>query len=243
MSGRFDKPTRRPDPLMSALWWVLIGLALVFFVAFYTQYADAVETKGIGIDTSKKCKTMLANNYTTSCPSIEEILTLFPDTSPQVQIGGFDYIDGIVNRSPSNYSIDSWPKYMRVLEDTKGIWIDPPAGARPYLQMITIESNFDDFPIKGSYTMSNNTISMGTQRHVNLGCNDVIISADHWIFLTGDTMIYLQNDCQPEFTNFDNIKKFYFEKSYQDITTSYKYKLEKWIAETKVRCLGLCFEY
>lgn len=218
-------------------------LGMILFSAVGIIPADAEKNRDIGIDTSKKCKLMIENNLDTTCPTVEQILALFPDTSPKEQMGGFKIIDGMLQREPTKYGIESYSKYMRGLPEKDRMWINPPGEVRPYLTMITIESNFVDYPIPQSYSMSNGTLSMGTKRYVNFGCTEIILNAKDWIFLTGDSIILAQNNCDPNFTNFDHIKKFYFEKSFQDITTSYKYKLDKWIAESKVRCLTICKEY
>ena len=216
-----------------------IVIVLLLAIILPIGYANA----DIGIDISNKCKTMIKNNLDTTCPTIQQILALFPDTSPSHQVGDFEVIDGMLLRGEPQYNIENMRKFVRALGDDNRIWINPPGGARSNLQMIIIESNFEDYPIKGSYKMENNTISMGTQRYVNFGCTEALINSDDWIFLTGDTIIHMQNDCTPESTNFDHIKKFYFEKSFQDIRTSYKYILEKWIEESKIKCLTICKEY
>lgn len=225
---------------MSLCNYTIPALAVVIFLGIISE---AHASPDIGIAISKKCLIMLQNNHTTTCPSIDSILTVFPDTSPDV-MGKFVIIDGITQRDQTPYDIENLRQYFRSIGSDGRTWIDPPAEVRPLLKMINIESNFDDYPLKGtSYVMPNYTISRGTERYVNYGCTESIIDSDNWLFLVGDTINFMTHNCDKKYTNFDHIKKTYYEKSYQDIRTTYKYKLETWIAETKIRCQGLCFEY
>lgn len=214
---------------------IIVGIIISLAGIADEAYSD------IGIDISTKCKLMIQNNIDSSCPTLEQVMAVFPDTSPTEQTGDFEVVNGVMKRGPSQYDIKNTHTYFRALGDKDRVWIDPPAGIRSSIQMITIESNFEDYPIKGSYSMSNNTIVRGTERHVNFGCTDAIINAANWLFLTGDTVRYLQSGCT--ITNFDHIKKTYMEPTYQDIRTSYKYILEKWIEESKAKCLTICKEY
>lgn len=224
------------------IWHLFLLLVPVLLIMPIIEI-NAAENYDVGISISKKCKMMLQNNYTTTCPTIDQILAVFPDTSPKV-MGKFIVIDGITQRESTNYSIKNPKQYFRSIGNDGRVWIDPPAGIQSSIKMINIESNFDDYPIKGSsYSMSNNTISRGTERHVNYGCSEAMIDSDNWIFLAGDTINYMTHGCDEEYTNFNHIKKTYYEKSYQDIRTSYKYILEKWIESSKIKCLNICKEY
>lgn len=81
--------------------------------------------------------------------------------------------------------------------------------------------------------MSNYEIEFGKDRWINPNCTSATITAENWLYLTGDTLRYLQHKCDPQYTNFDHIVKHRFEKSYQDLATSGKYKLEQFIKESK----------
>lgn len=212
-------------------WYLLLVLLLPFpFV-----YADRI-VDDYGIELSKKCLVMIKNNITSDCPTYEQILELFPDTSPRHIMGDFEIKDGMVQRGNMQASINNCWHFVNAQAWTvsKTLWIDPPGCVRPFIKMITIESNFHEYPLeKITSQVTNNTIVMGNERYVNFGCTESIINAEQWIFLTGDTLNYLNHQCDPEFTSFDHIKKFYFEKSYQDIATSSKYKLDEFFKEAK----------
>lgn len=209
--------------------------SLVLIGSFGIAHAD------IGIDISTKCKVMLKNNIDSNCPSLEQIMAVFPDTSPKHQVGGFEIIDGILQRGQPPYKIDNMASYFRSIGMDDRIWIDPPAEIRNNIKMITIESNFVDYPVAGSFIKENNTIVRGTERYVDSGCKDAMINAGNWLFLLGDTINYIRSGCT--ITHFDHIKKIYQEPSFQDITTSYKYKLDEWLKKAKIECLTICREY
>jgi len=209
-----------------SLWYLL----LIVLVVIVIPQADARTVNDIGIVLSKKCVILIQNNINEHCPTNEQLLALFPDTSPRDQIGGFDYINGIFQREPIPTGIQLCRNYLHGLTDEFRLWIDPPGCISPYLKLITIESNFNDYPIKSlSYDMTNNTITMGNQRYVNFGCTQSIINAGDWIFLTGDTIQYMNHNCNPAFTNFDSLKKYSFAKPYHDIATSSKYKQAEFV--------------
>lgn len=215
-------------------------LFLVVVTCIITGSIIAVDAVRIvddyGIVTSKKCQIMIKNNITSDCPTNEQLLELFPDTSPRQYVGDFKIIDNIVQREPMKVRIDNCWHFLNSLAWTqsKTVWIDPPGCMQPYMKMITIESNFNQYPIIGiTQQVTNNTILMGNERYVNSGCTESIINAKDWIFLTGDTLRFLNHGCDPAFTSFDHIKKFTFEKSNQDIVTSNKYKLDEFFKNAK----------
>lgn len=212
-------------------------ILLLVFVAIAIPAVDAIRiVDDYGIMTSKKCQIMIKNNLTSDCPTTEQILELFPDTSPRHHVGDFKIINNIVQREPMISNIDNCWHYVSALAWTqsKTLWIDPPGCIIPFIKMITIESNFHEYPIDGvTSQVTNNTIIMGNERYVNLGCTESIINAADWPLLAGDTLQYMNHGCDPAFTNFDHIKKFYFEKSNQDISTSNKYKLDEFFKSAK----------
>lgn len=213
-------------------------LILLLLVPLFVVSANAERiVDDYGITTSKKCQIMIKNNITSDCPTYEQILELFPDTSPRQYIGDFKIIDGLVQREPMNVKIDNCWHYLNSLSWTqsKTIWVDPPGCVQPFIKMITIESNFNEYPLDKNLSnqMSNYTILMGTERYVNSGCTESIINAADWPFLTGDTLQLMNHNCDPSFTSFDHIKKLYFEKSNQDISTSNKHKLDEFFKSAK----------
>lgn len=221
---------------------VLISAMLLLMIYPSTNAEARNNSLDIGIALSKQCITMIKNNFTNNCPGYDEILSIIPDTSNPKYSGGFEYVDGFYERA----EITEWKgNQLRYYEfDDPIVWIDPPGEIRRLIKMITIENTLPDYLIRGvSFRMENNTITMGHERFVSSGCYTSSIAGQNWLFLLGDTLHYMNNDCDPEFTQFNSTKIYYQEKSYQDIATSYKYQFDKWIAESKINCLTICKEY
>ena len=216
----------------------LTPLVLIMLFALPDQ-ADAQKNLDVGITLSKTCQTMLKNNFETNCPSYEEIEALFPDTSNQDISGKLTYVDGFYSRDFTNYKNHyNWYSYSGAVT-----WIDPPGDIVGRIATITIESSLPEYKVKESQSLINNTLIVGHSRYVDDMCYRASITAEDWILLTGDTLQYLQKDCNPEFTNYNHLKSKTFEYTYHDITTSYKYQLDSWIEQVKKDCLGLCKEY
>jgi hypothetical protein len=206
---------------------------VLFIGAGLPAFAD------LGISLSNTCLTMLKNNVSSNCPTYEEILTLYPDTSNRMISGDFDYSEGILQRQNSKYN-DHFQFYRYDNVPTR--WIDPPADVIEKIPMIRITSS--DFTYKiPSQVITNNTLLIGQSRYISNNCDEAIITADNWLFLLGDTVQYMDHKCDPAFTNFDEIKIKTWEKTKHDITTSYKYKLDTWIKESLKKCKNKCFTY
>lgn len=192
-----------------------------------------------GINLSNTCLTMLKNNVSTDCPNYEQILTLFPDTSNQKISGHFIYKEGILQRQEPQYE-HHFKNYDYDNIDT--LWIDPPGDVLEKVNLITITSN--DFTYKIPNQIINNfTLLIGQGRYISPNCDKATITAKNWLFLLGDTMKTMKENCSKGSSNFDEIKILSWEKTKHDITTSYKWKLEQWIKESLIKCKGLCFEY
>jgi len=192
-----------------------------------------------GIVLSNSCLTMLKNNITTNCPTYEQILTVFPDTSNRRMSGDFNNIEGILQRAEPQYE-NHYDQYR--YDALNLMWIDPPGDVLDKISLITIAPDDFTYKIKGQ-VMTNNTLLVGDSRYINSKCHDATISAKLWLFLLGDTIQLMNHNCDRNHTNFEEVKKRIYGKTEHDITTSYKYKLDKWIAESKIRCKQKCFEY
>ena len=203
-----------------------------------TAYAD---TDSFGIVLSQGCRTMIKNNITTDCPTYEEIMILYPDTSNKKILGDFGYKNGIYQRLTSDFkNAEGYYKY-----GYEGLmFIDPPAKLWPKLNLITISPSLDNYllPKNKSYNSENHTLTMGHGRFVD-SCRIAYIDGNNWLFLLGDTIQYLKNNCDPSSTAYDSTTTTYLKRVTHDITTSYKYKLDKWIKESKEKCKQKCFEY
>lgn len=209
-----------------------------------TTQVSKVSSRGAnhyGIVLSNTCITMIKNNLDSNCPTYEELNTIFPDTSNRQVSGDFVFKDGYFQRD-----ITSMKNHLNYysFQDRVVTWIDPPGDILNNIHVITIETSLPEYKIeKLSHSLDHNTIYLGHDRHVDTRCNKASITATDWLFLTGDTMRFMSNDCDPKFTTFDHVKTVLQEKTEFDISTSYKWKLDSWLAEIKETCRGLCFEY
>jgi len=198
--------------------------------------------ESLGIQLSNSCLTMIRHNITTNCPTYEEILVIFPDTSNHRMSGGFDYSDdGVYERQPTK--IKGHYKFYE-FETEKILWIDPPGDMRfrSTMKMIIIEPSLPEYKTTQT-TIDKQMLEIGHGRWNDILCKNVTMGAEDWLFLLGDTLWYMDHNCNHAYTNFDNTKELYFKGQEYDNTTSYKYKLDKYIAEAKERCKELCFEY
>jgi hypothetical protein len=171
------------------------------------------------------------------CPTFDELNAIFPDTSNQQVSGHFE--DGIRQKAPMKQHFQ-WYRYS----DQSVIWLDPPADIITRANHIEIVNEVQPYKLGvESMVMHNNTAILGKDRWVDDRCNNAIIPKDNWIMMLGDTIRYMKHDCNPEFTSINSTMYIKTEKSFQDITTSYKWQLEKWISEVKEKCLLICKEY
>lgn len=207
-------------------------LLLPLLILFIPQ-ADAV-TPQYGIALSRTCLSMISNQITSDCPTYQEINTLFPDTTNPLIAGEFKIIDGIYQRDIPPVK-NPWRFYYYSIEPI--LWIDPPSDARSRLIMITIESSLPEYKIGDeSKKMDDYSISFQKDRWVDDKCHEAKVTAKTWVFLTGDTLNLMKHNCDKSFTSFDGTVKKEFVKSYQDITTSFKWNHDKWVAENLIKC-------
>lgn len=225
-----------------SLRYFTVTLVVMLFIVI--PNAEALKNNDVAINLSKTCVTMLQNNFTTACPTYEQINLLFPDESNQEVSGKFYYDEyGFWKRGNAQYS-NHYDFYVYSGQIT---WLNPPGNLVGRVATITIEPSLDEYKLKtdlyDSKKMQNNTLYVGHSVWVDNRCYRATIGADDWILKTGQVMQYFYHDCDEQYKTFDNVKEKHFEKSYQDITTTYKWFLDHWIEDTKVRCKGLCFEY
>lgn len=199
-----------------------------------------IDSGSYGIFLSQGCRTNLKNNLTTTCPTYEEILLLFPDTSDKKILGDFGFKNGMYQRLSSNYK-NPEGYYNSVSELDKNLMIvDPPVKLFGRLNLIEIRPSLDEFIIRErgldkSYNSTEHSLTLAHGRYVD-SCRLVYVDSDDWVFYVGDTLNYISHKCDPEFTNFNSTRTQYFTKVTHDITTSYKYKLEQWIKQAILDC-------
>ena len=211
------------------LVWVIGSIILIGLSVF--AYADVQPQYGIAL--SKSCLSMIKANLT-GCPTYEEISALYTDNTNQRVTGVLDYFDGVYQRGPSQVHN---PFNVYVYRDIPTLWIDPPYEAQVRMQMITILPSVPEYKIGDeSKIMDDYNVTFGKFRWINLNCSEAKITAENWVFLTGDSLNLLKHNCNPAFTHFNSTITITKEKSYQDISTSYKWKLDNWIKENLKNC-------
>lgn len=162
-------------------------------------------------------------------------MSMFADSSNTDWSGSFEYEDNILLRQqPVNqYHFE----YYRTNGINDVLWIDPPADVMNKIKMIYVESDLKQYKISGSYKIENqNPYLLGHSRHVDSSCRTATMTSNDWPFLLGDTLNFMQNDCDEEFTNFISIQKFYNSWTEWDYTQSYQYKLDKWFESAIESC-------
>ena len=163
---------------------------------------------------------------------------IFPDSSDPRVSGQFVFEDNYLQRGEPNV-YNEFAFYHQ--EVKKRIFIDPSADMSTRIKLIVIEPRLDEYKIKGQI-INETSIKVGHQRYVNPECYQARLSATDWQFLLGDTIYYMGNDCDADYTNFEEIKKKSWAATITDITTSYKYQFDKWVKESLERCSKrVCF--
>lgn len=202
-------------------------LIILLLVPFSFAYADQY-----GISLGKTCKTMLINNIP-GCPSYEELDVLFPDNTDN-RLGLLVPIGGIIQRGPPLFL---HPEEFYRYSSENIIWLDPPAEVQKRIKMITIEPTLPPYKIGvESIQMDDYNIKFGKDRYINANCSEIKITAKNWLFHTGDAMNLLKHNCDLSVSNFDATISYNFTKSYQDISTSAKYKHDLWVKENLINC-------
>lgn len=206
---------------------VVVVLLCIPFV-----YADAISgTPQYGIALSKSCLVMISNNVTSQCPTYDQIAAVFTDNTNQRTSGKLDYYNGIFQRGPPNI-LNPIQEY--VFKPVPTLWIDPPGSIRDRIDMITILPSVPEYKIPINSThMDNYIITFGIDRWINPNCSEIKITANNWVFLTGDGLRLLAHNCDMNYTSFNGTVSHTFEKSYQNLATTSKYKLDEFIKLAK----------
>ncbi len=211
------------------LWFLVVVVAsIVLFFGLQSVYAEQY-----GLSLGKTCKTMLKNNIS-GCPSYEELSIPFPDNTNQNIVGKLQIIDGILQRGLPNVI---HPERFYTYHTGDIIWLDPPEDVRKRIKVITIEASLPEYKIGSeSKKMNDYNITFGKDRYINTNCSEIKVTAKNWLFMTGDAMNLLKHNCDLSVSTFNATVMLKFEKSYQDISTSMKYKHDKWVKENLIKC-------
>lgn len=160
---------------------------------------------------------------------------VYPDTSRRDMSGNFTMIDGVLQRGPPQ--LEKHIEFYRNNSDDH-LFIDPPYDSTFHMDMIVIETQIPTYKVKGSYYVTNDTIAFGHSRMMDAKCQNAAIGADVWLEYLGDTINYMKNDCDLEYTNVSTIDKFVlitteigeeFRQKYND--------MERWLVEMAEKCL------
>ena len=184
-------------------------------------------TQAIGIVLSKSCLTEIYNlipnpNYS-FCPSYDRILSL--DNSNYLVSGSFGFEDGEFKRLDDAKYVNSWRWYD--LNDYL-IFVDPPASYYKSLKMIYVEQQLDNFTNITQLEKENHVRSLSHDRYTTLDCKEATITTDNWEYVLPDTILYLRQNCNEDFTNLDTITFIEDTHVEHDITTSQKWILEQY---------------
>jgi len=175
------------------------------------------------------------NATQTECPTYEEIMLLYPDTSKRDISGNFTYIDGILQREPPQ--LEKHFEYYRY-NDAEHLFIDPPYDRTFHMDMIIIETQIPTYKVKGSYYITNDTVTFGHSRMMAKGCDTASIGSDVWLEYLGDTINYMKNGCDEEYTNVSTIDKLVLIPTEigEEFRQKY-YEMEKWLRDMAEKCL------
>lgn len=216
--------------LTSRLFLIVPVLLIIIGVGLPSIYAEL-----FGIDIDNTCKTMIRNNVSSTCPTFEDIITLFPDTSDQSVSGKFEYNNGYYHRGPTKL-FDSIEYYR--YWDKPVLFIDPPAEYRKSIKIIEIKANLDQYLMRGktpSYNKTDHSITLGTHRFID-SCRLAYVDSDQWPLYVGDTIYHMEHGCSPDTTKIESTVRTQLNKTNHDIATSYKWKLAQWQKQAIERC-------
>src|SRR3990167_6063061 len=166
--------------------FLLLACVTVFFLTF-TNAEARKNIDDIGIALDRTCIALIKAEMKTDCPTYEELLLIYPDTSNKRVSGDFVFKDNILQRENQNYQ-NHFNTY--VFETTPITWIDPPGDIRDKIRMIIISPSLPIYKTSGSMHKTDNTLVFGKDRYVDSRCYNAIISAEKWLMLLGDTIMY-----------------------------------------------------
>jgi len=248
----------------------VIALLSPMFQSHSNPNANAEVYDYYGIQVSNTCYRMLQYNATTDCPSYEAIMAIIPDNSNRDRSGDFILKDNILQRGMPQQQ--KHLAYYPQTTNKTIIFIDPPHDILSNVKMIFIEVNLKEFPMAiqpgtprlglrnetatcDYYNATTNVNStglctaivtharfVGDLRYVN-NCAEATINAKEWLWLLGDTINYMRNNCNSNFTSFDDVKEINIPRYQHDITTSNKWLHDTFVNWVKDNCLleyGVC---
>ena len=210
----------------------------ILVVLVPTAYAASLpdNTKTIGLQLSQTCRIMVVHNITSNCPSYEDLYDLGWDSSLPGS-GEFYYDDtGFYKRGQAAYKdVHELYRYF-----DNHILVDPPSEIASRAKLIIISPSLPTYIPPGEYKKEDNSRTLAKDRYVE-SCKVATITAENWEFLIADTIFYLRSDCTH--TVFEHLWTVDDYISSMNIATSAKYKHDKWVEESKIKCKEICKEY
>ncbi len=185
-----------------------------------------LETR-IGVSLSKTCETMIRHNFTTTCPTYKQLIQL--DNSNPISGKFITDDDGFFHRGDEQ-TVNSYRFYWN--DSQIRIIVDPPGSMLDRIKMIYIQPNFDTYIVREDKTIDdkfeiitgNRTLTSGDKtKLVNFDvrnqtdtfatvlyhdryiekCSQAKINADNWLFLLPDTIHLMRNQCDRDYTAFE----------------------------------------
>ncbi len=228
---------------------ILLSLICTFSLIFIPSEAaqESYKGKAIGIILSKSCLALIKSGMNSTCPGYDRLMSL--DNSNQKFSGKFVLKDGILQRGTPSYLKSDLTAYR--YNSTFFIFVDPPKTSKNLLPLITIEASLPEFHMTDQYAIteikeSNLIDAKATKtqrlyfkdRWVDRGCVNASISSKGGMELLVDTINYMKQDCNPNYTNIKTLFAEIRNVTTHDISGTYKWKLDKQYQYIKDNCLS-----
>ena len=229
-----------------------LGIILILSISLYVAipHSEAAQEsykgKAIGIILSKSCMSLVKSHMNTTCPGYDKLVSL--DNSNQKYSGKFIMKDGMLQRGPPQYLKADLTAYR--YNSTFFIFVDPAKTSKNLLPLITIETSIPEFHTSSQYSVTEikdsklvDAKATKTQRlyykdrWVDAGCVNASISSKGGMELLVDTINFMKSDCNPNYTNVRTLFADIKNVTAHDISTSYKWKLDKQYEYIKANCL------
>jgi hypothetical protein len=205
---------------------VLVVLALII------PPAHAYKLGMIGIGLSQSCLSLSSLGTASSCPTYQDLIQL--DSSKQEISGKFVLNDdGNYYREASQLR-NAWKWYDQTNNNEYRIFVDPSPKQALQLKMIWIHPNLDKYVL--SHKVIDNTVVLEHTRYID-NCRVAQITSKNWQSLIPDTILFMRNNCQPNFTLLNTSVSDVRPYVEHDITTSQKWIHEAWLKNITENCL------
>jgi hypothetical protein len=215
---------------------IVLGFVSLLAVTCMEAYAaDNTFNNSIGIAFSKVYLSQLKLSPDLH-PNYEDLLALNLDNCNPKISGDFKTIDGIYQRDTSNLLVNN-AKFYQIKDYL--ICIDPPRELRNRVHMIYLESQLDIYKTQDQLIKFNNTRTLSEQRYINEKCTEAVIGAENYLKLLADTIHVMRNNCDYSKSTFNHIITIIDNSTNTDISTSQKWKEDKWKKEIKQTHIAL----